>query len=186
MHTGSNPSAIDVALSLGLYLSDKCESAFKDMFLTFSTESKLELVKGTLSQKMLQMDRSKWTMSTNLHSAFNSILDLAVTNSVDPEDMPEMILILSDMQFDQCTRYDDSALQMIQRKYETAGYTVPKIIFWNLNIHANTPVSFDSRGTCMVSGFSTSILKSILSNNMEEYTPENVMLETLNNERYNY
>lgn len=188
--TGSQLSPIDVAVSLGLYCADKNTSAFKDLFLTFSTKPKMEYLKGTLSQKMTQMARAHWEMGTNLHAAFEEILNVAVNGNVPEKDMPQMLLVLSDMQFDQCARYDDSAMQMIKRKYNDAGYNVPKIVFWNLSMYGkengNTPVRFDERGTAHVSGFSPAIMKSILANDLEDYTPYNVMVKALMNDRYTY
>ena len=55
-----NTTALEVALSLGLYLSDRTSSDFKDMFLTFSGKSKIETLKGTLSQKFNQLRRADW------------------------------------------------------------------------------------------------------------------------------
>ena len=180
---------IDVAVSLGLYLSEKNTSDFKDMFLTFSGSPKLEVLKGTLSQRVAQLEKAHWDMNTNLHKAFEEILRVAVKGKVSQEDMPEMLLILSDMQFDSCTRFDDSAQEMIKRKYAEAGYTVPKIVFWNLSPYGNgnTPVRFDDKGVCHVSGFSPAIMKSVLSvEDLEDFTPFNIMVKTLMNERYDY
>lgn len=180
---------IDVAVSLGLYLSEKNTSDFKDMFLTFSGSPKLEVLKGTLSQRVAQLAKAHWQMNTNLHAAFDEILRVATRGHVAKEDMPEMLLILSDMQFDACTRFDDSAMQMIARKYEAAGYTVPRIVFWNLSMQNrnNTPVRFDDRGVCHVSGFSPAIMKAVLSvQDLEDFTPFNVMVKTLMSDRYNY
>jgi hypothetical protein len=180
---------IDVAVSLGLYLSEKNTSDFKDMFLTFSGSPKLEVLKGTLSQRVAQLEKAHWQMNTDLHKAFEEILRVAVKGKVDQKDMPEMLLILSDMQFDACTRFDDSAMQMIKRKYTEAGYTVPKIVFWNLSPYGNgnTPVRFDDKGVCHVSGFSPAIMKSVLSvEDLEDFTPFNVMVKTLMVDRYDY
>ena len=180
---------IDVAISLGLYLSEKNTSDFKDMFLTFSGSPKLEILKGSLSQRVAQLERANWQMNTNLHKAFDEILRVAVRGNVPAEDMPEMLLILSDMQFDRCTRFDDSAQEMIRRKYAKAGYEVPKIVFWNLSPYGggNTPVRFDDRGVCHVSGFSPAIMKAVLSvEELEDFTPFNVMCKTLMSERYDY
>jgi hypothetical protein len=186
--SGSALQPIDIAVSLGLYCADKNTGAFKDLFLTFSERPEMLHLKGTLSQKMEQMSRSDWEMNTNLHAAFDEILKIAVKGKVAQEDMPDMLLILSDMQFDECTEYDDSAMQMIQRKYKDAGYDLPKIVFWNLSMYGkengNTPVKFDKNGTAHVSGFSPSIMKSVLANDLEDYTPYNVMLKTLMNARY--
>jgi hypothetical protein len=186
--TGSALQPIDIAVSLGLYCADKNTGAFKDLFLTFSERPEMLHLKGTLSQKMEQMSRSNWDMNTNLHAAFDEILKIAVKGKVSQGDMPDMMLILSDMQFDACTQYDDSAMQMIKRKYKDAGYDLPKIVFWNLSMqgkeNGNTPVKFDKNGTAHVSGFSPSIMKSVLADDLEEYTPYNVMLKTLMNSRY--
>ena len=180
---------IDVAVSLGLYLSEKNTSDFKDMFLTFSGRPKLEILKGTLSQRVAQLERAHWDMDTNLHSAFEEILKVAVKGQVSQEDMPDVLLILSDMQFNACTRFDDSAQQMIRRKYSAAGYEMPRIVFWNLSPYgnSNTPVRFDDTGVCHVSGFSPAIMRAVLSvEQLESFTPYNVMVKTLMNERYNY
>lgn len=186
---GGTVQPIDVAISLGLYLSEKNTSDFKDMFLTFSGSPKLEILKGSLSQRVAQLERANWQMNTNLHKAFDEILKVAVRGNVPAEDMPEMLLILSDMQFDRCTRFDNSAQEMIKRKYAEAGYEVPKIVFWNLSPYGgdNTPVRFDDKGVCHVSGFSPAIMKSVLSvEDLEDFTPFNVMVKTLMNERYDY
>lgn len=180
---------IDVSVSLGLYLSEKNTSDFKDMFLTFSGKPKLEILKGTLSQRVAQLERAHWQMSTNLHAAFDEILRVAVRGNVPAEDMPEMLLILSDMQFNSCTRFDDSAQEMIKRKYAKAGYEVPKIVFWNLSPYGgdNTPVRFDDKGVCHVSGFSPAIMKAVLSvEDLEDFTPFSVMTKTLMSDRYDY
>ena len=181
---GVSLTCMDVAVSLGLYCADKNTGPFKDLFLTFSTSPKFEHVKGTLSQKVRQMERSHWDMSTNLHGAFTEILRVATTNRVAPEDMPQVLLIMSDMQFNQCARFDDSAMQMIRRKYEDAGYNVPAIVFWNLNAADNVPVRFDEKGVALVSGFSPTIMKSVLSADLDGMTPESIMVKTVSSDRY--
>jgi len=179
----ANLTCMDVCVSLGLYLADKNTGPFKDMFLTFSAKSKIEILKGNLTAKLAQLQRSQWDMNTNLNAAFDEVLRVATAGKVDAEDMPKYILIMSDMQFDQCTRYDDSAMQMIERKYADAGYTVPNIVFWNLNARAGqSPVKFDKKGTALVSGFSPAILQSILA--AEDLDPTSVMMQTLNSARY--
>lgn len=178
----TNLQCIDVALSLGLYCADKNIGVFKDTFLTFSATPKAQVVKGTLAQKMSQMNSSDWGMNTNLHAAFDEILRIAVKGKVADADMPKTLLILSDMQFDQCVSYDDSAHQMIKRKYEAAGYTLPNVVFWNLRATDNVPVKFDKRGTAMVSGFSPAVMKGVLSGS--DMTPYGIMLATVDTPRY--
>jgi len=182
---GTKLSCLEVAVSLGLYLADKNEGKFKDTFLTFSGKPELLHMKGNINQKIDQMVKSKWEMNTNLHAAFNKILDVAVKGQVPQEEMPAMVLILSDMQFDQCISHDNSAIEMIGRKYEAAGYTLPKVVFWNLNAsYGNAPVKFNKTGTALVSGFSPAIVKPILSGDMDNFTPLAVMLKTIMQDRY--
>lgn len=184
-------TALDVAVSLGLYLADKNKGKFKDLFLTFSNHPELLHLKGDIVQKIAQMNNSQWSMNTNLHAAFDKILSVAKAGNVPQEEMPAAVLILSDMQFDACVIHDHSAIEMIARKYKDAGYNLPKVIFWNLNASGNTPVEFNKTGVALVSGFSPSIMKSVLSfdlNNidMEEFTPYGVMMKTIDSERYNF
>ena len=180
----SDVSCLDVAVSLGLYCSDKNTGPFKDVFLTFSSKPKFVTVTGSLSQKVKTMERSDWEMSTNLHAAFDEILRVAVRNNVAREDMPKVLLIMSDMQFNCCTGFDDRAIQMIRRKYNDADYEMPNVVFWNINAYENVPVRFDEKGTALVSGFSPSIMKAVLAADMDSMTPEAVMKKAVMSDRY--
>ena len=178
-----NLSCMDVCVSLGLYLADKNTGPFKDMFLTFSASPSINVLKGNLRSKLRQLETANWGMNTNLHAAFDEILRVAVKGKVKAADMPKYLLIMSDMEFDRCTQFDDSAMQMIQRKFEAAGYEVPKIVFWNLHARAgNVPVKYNMKNVALVSGFSPSIMSAVLG--AKDMSPVSVMLETLNSERY--
>ena len=178
-----NLSCMDVCVSLGLYLADKNTGPFKDMFLTFSASPSINVLKGDLRSKLRQLETADWGMNTNLNAAFDEILRVAVKGKVKAADMPKYLLIMSDMEFDRCTQFDDSAMQMIQRKFEAAGYEVPKIVFWNLHARAgNVPVKYNMKNVALVSGFSPSIMSAVLG--AKDMSPVSVMLETLNSERY--
>jgi hypothetical protein len=195
---------LDIALSIGLYCADKQQGAFAGSFMTFSSQPTLQVLTGDLVNKINQMERSKWDMSTNIQAAFEEILKVAKTNRVSADDMPKILLILSDMEFDSCvtmqptySRYDNRRYDPYDRKpsktnyenarvmFEQAGYALPTVVFWNINGRAdNNPVKMHDSGTCLVSGFSPSVFKSILKTDMERYSPYNVMLDILSNERY--
>lgn len=181
----SGLSCMEVAVSLGLYLADKNKGAFKDTFLTFSAKPRLLHLKGNINEKINQMCTGE-IANTNLNAALDKILEVAVQHKVAQEDMPAMLLILSDMQFDGAVGgRDDSAMQMIARKYQAAGYTVPKVTYWNLNAaYGNAPVKFDTHGTALVSGFSPAVVKPLLAADLEVFTPESVMLKTIMDDRY--
>jgi hypothetical protein len=183
---GQNITAFDVAMSLGLYVADKNVGPFKDMMINFSSNSELKVVTGNIVQKCQQLHNDCWSWggSTNLHSAFENILKVAKQHDVPAEDMPSMLLIMSDMQFNQCVQYDDSAMGMIRRKYENAGYKVPQIVFWNIKAYDNAPAKFNENGIALVSGFSPAIMKGVLANSMDSFTPEATMLKTIMDDRY--
>jgi hypothetical protein len=176
-------TCLDVAISLGLYISERNEGVFKDSFITFSEKPELQVLSGTLKERYEQMSQADWGMNTNLNLVFNLILNQALKHKVLPEDMPSKILIMSDMEFDQATRQSDSAIQMIRRQYEESGYTLPEIIFWNIQSRGkNFPVRHDESGTALISGLSPSIVKSVLGG--KEMTPVSILNETINSERY--
>lgn len=186
VEVGGNPnlSCMDVALSLGMYISERNEGSFKDAFITFSNNPQLQYLTGNLSERLNQLRRADWGMSTDLEAVFNLILHQAKMNNVPESNMPTKILILSDMQFNQATRRDSLGAQsMIESMYEELGYTKPDIIYWNLNAKGgNFPVEFDKNGTALVSGFSPSILKSLLGG--KNMTPKSIMMDTVNDDRY--
>jgi hypothetical protein len=180
----SSVTCLQIAVSLGLYLSDKNKGAYKDQFVTFSERPQLLTLKGSILEKVEQMVKSDWGMNTNLVSALNLILENALLNHVPQSDMPKMLLILSDMQFDQCARFDHSAMEAVEKRFEQAGYTAPQVVFWNLNSHSNVPVRADKSGAALVSGFSPSLMKSLLAADLDEFTPRGIMLKTVMIDRY--
>lgn len=171
-------------MSLGLYLADKSSGAFKDMFLTFSDTPMINVLEGDIIAKTKSVMASNWGYNTNLHAAFKKVLNVAQNRNLSEDDMPKYILVLSDMEFDACAKFDDRAMQMIERKYEDSGFKTPKIVFWNINSHSdgNAPVRFNKEGVALVSGFSPSIMKGILKANV--FTPKDIMLGTVNVDRY--
>jgi hypothetical protein len=72
---------------------------------------------------------------------------------------------------------------MIEKMYSDAGYKMPAIVYWNIQSRGeNIPVSFDKMGTALISGFSPSILKSVVRG--EITSPKAIMDETIMSSRY--
>tara|TARA_R100001510_G_C7653042_1_gene211041 strand:+ start:830 stop:2284 length:1455 start_codon:yes stop_codon:yes gene_type:complete len=191
---GNNPnlSCLDVSVSLGLYISERNEGPFKDAFFTFSNSPQLQYLKGDLSDRFTQLSMAEWGGSTNIEATFKTLLDVSVNNNVSAEEMPTMILILSDMEFNQATSmgwsqaesgWNPTVQEMIEKMYDNAGYKMPKIVYWNIQSRRdNVPVKFDKQGTALVSGFSPALLTALLSGN--EITPYSIMSDVINSERY--
>ena len=197
---GGNLTCMDVAISLGLYISERNEGPFKDHFLTFSSNPELQHLTGDLKDRFNQMKRADWGMSTNLEKAYKLILDQAVKHNISQEEMPTQLLILSDMEFDQATdqrvevigwgeqsrdTWNPTAQEMVEKMFTDAGYKVPNIVYWNIQSrNGNVPVRFDQDGTALISGFSPSIMTSLLGG--AEMNPQSIMMETIGKERYSH
>jgi hypothetical protein len=173
---------MSVSVSLALYFADRNKGQFKDHFITFSGSPKLQRITGTnLLDRMNSIETSEWEGNTNLQAVFDLILNTAVKNKVEQEELPSTIYIISDMEFDYCcdTRTN---FELIKEKYDRAGYKMPALVFWNVDARSgkNLPAQKNEQGVALVSGFSPVIFKFVLENK----TPEEVMLDTINSERY--
>ncbi len=175
-----NGEPLEVCVSLGIYLSERNIGPFKDMFITFSRRPTLELIKGNnVVEKVYSLSHAYWEGNTDIEAAFKLILNKAVQNKLSQEDLPDTLLILSDMQFDQCVvNSSDSAMEMFKRMYAEHNYKLPQLIFWNLRTSFGVPVKVNESGVCLISGFSPSILMGVFNGEM---TPMNIVLESLNN-----
>ena len=174
---------MDVAVSLGLYISERNEGIFKDAFLTFSSEPQMQYVQGeNLIQRFNSISHANWGMSTNLAATFDLVLNSAVREELPESEMPTKLLIISDMEFDYAC---DGAtnLDAIRTRYSEAGYVMPEIIFWNVNGRVgNVQASMKATRVGLVSGFSPAILTAILQG--EVTTPQQLMMDAVNSDRY--
>ena len=142
----------------------------------------------TLSERVDQLNNADWDGNTNLTAVFGLILSTATKHKLSDKDLPQMILILSDMEFDAATG-GRTNYQQIQKEYKEAGYKMPALIFWNLSSRSNEnqPVQMGESGTALISGYSPAVLKGLLqgqSLELKQINPMSVMLATLETERY--
>lgn len=182
---GGSATCMDVAVSLGLYVSERNNTFFKDHYITFHDRPTLEMVTGGLRDRLNKIYSSKWGGSTNLDRVFDLVLSAAVKYDLSEDDIPTSLIIFSDMEFNSAfgAGPNDTAFDRIRAKYTAAGYTMPTITFWRLNVKGdNSPVKHDERNVKLVSGFSPSLLKSVLSGT--SVNPYDTMLETVNVPRY--
>ena len=205
---------IQVAVSLGMYCADKAKGPFAKHFITFSANPKLQEVYGNdIVDKVHNLQRADWDMNTNLEKVFKLILDTAIRNHCKPDEVPQKLYIISDMQFDAAiTSYDYryhtrntsgtrySFMSIMKQKFEANGYTFPAIVYWN--VRASKCGMFQQRigdtDFCNVSGYSASLFKSVIEgteyveevNNegnvviKQKIDPIQIMMTTLMNERY--
>lgn len=174
---------MEVSIGLGLYISERNEGPLKDLVLTFSDEPQFHKIEGaTLTERVTNLSRANWGMNTDLNKTFNVLLKRAIAGNVAQEDMPTKLLIISDMEFDQaCGRRTN--FDLIKAAYAESGYEMPSIIFWNVNGRlGNVPVKANTPNTALVSGYSPSIIRSVLGG--DDLSPLAVMMKTIDSERY--
>lgn len=165
---------MEVAIALGLLVSELAAPTFRDRVLTFETTPSWVDLSGcsTVLQKVATVQRAPWGGSTNFEAACEQILQAAEGARLRPDDIPDL-LVLSDMQFDQAgglrgaweTHYERLARRFAEVGRRVCGtpYAAPRIIFWNLRGGTvGFPVQADAPNTQMLSGFSPSLLKLVL------------------------
>ena len=173
-----------IAISLGMYLAERSKGEFNDMFLTFDESPQLvKIVGDDVQTRLSNISQAEWGMNTDFEKAYMHILRVAKKHNVMKDSMPSMLLVLSDMQFDDSQR-NMPHFNHMKEEYEKAGYELPKIVFWNLECHYGTPAKCSDDSVAMVSGYSPSIMKAIL--NAEEFNPISVMMEALKDFEIDY
>ena len=181
----NNGLPMSVSISLAMYIAERnTAKVWKNKFLTFSEHPELQSIVGsTIGSRIQNLSRAAWGMNTDLMAVFKTVLDAGIKNKVPAEDMPQKLIIVSDMQFDQCCRSNKRTnFEQIQKLYRKAGYEMPSLVFWNVNSYANVPIQAHDTGTALVSGCSPSILKSVLTDSV--LTPVDTMNDTVYDERY--
>lgn len=184
MYGGGNPAPIMVAHSLGLYFAEKNRGVFANHFITFSATPRLIEIKGkTLLEKLQYIASYNEVANTNIQAVFELILRTAVKNQLPQEEMPERIIIVSDMEFDCCAQGADiTNFEYAKKIFEEAGYSLPKVVFWNVaSRKMQIPVTQNEQGVTLVSGCTARIFEQILADNTNPYT---YMMEIIESERY--
>ena len=195
-----NMTILTVAQSLAIYFSEKLTGPYKDKCITFSNHPQyLDFTNcKSLLDKIKVMYSHSEVANTNIEAVYDLILQTAIDNNLKQEDIPANVLLVSDMEFDSmvnfngCSRYDSyngkyyakqcALFEQIKKRYEAAGYVMPRTIFWNVGSRTGTvPIQEHKTGTALVSGYSPAIAKMVFSAKTDPYE---VLLETLNSERY--
>lgn len=177
---------MEVAIALGLLLSEITTEAFRGAMLTFTTDPQLFRVdvNKSLKEKVEAVRKLPWGQSTNVSKAFDLILKTAVIERIAPEMMPKTLYIFSDMQFDSASPNNNKTnFQYLEDAYTRAGYKRPNIVFWNLQGKTmDFPVEQHIQRCALVSGFSQSLLDLFMKG--EIISPYAVMLSAINAPRY--
>lgn len=188
-NVGGSIRAIDVSTSLGLYCSDRIEGPFHRKFIQFCDEGKFTDWTGKKFSECYAgggyYSRGIFNGaigSTRIDKALDLILSMATTWQATDEQIPNTLLIISDMQFTGgCSTDNMTVVEHCIKKWEDAGYSRPDILYWNTNGYAGAPTTINHPNVGLVSGFTPSVLKAVLTG--EDFTPRGIMLRAV--EKYN-
>ena len=173
-----------------LALLERCAGPFHNTYLTRSGRPQLvDLSPGKSLRDKLQIALSHAEVAnTNVEAAFQLILDTAVKHHLSQEELPQTLLILSDMEFDRCVRGKEESpvtrrlFDVLQERYEKAGYHLSRLVFWNISGRTLTiPMKENQLGVTLVSGFSPNVVQMIFDGELDPYA---CLRKTLDSSRY--
>lgn len=189
---GTSTTCMDIAVSLGLYIATRQKGPFGGLLLTFHSEPAFTSVRDikTLEEQVAAVTDMPWGYNTDICRAFDLILSVAKRAGAGREDMPQTLVILSDMEFDVAATKkskDCTVYEAYSEKFLAEGYERPAVVFWNLQSrNRHVPVRADETGAMLVSGFSPSLMKLVVGGDPSAITPLKVMESVIRDERYNF
>lgn len=178
-------TALHVSNAIGIYFAECMSGVYHNKFITFSNSPKYVDFSScrTLREKLeLALSNCDCT-NTNMEATFNLVLETAVRNHLKQEELPQTILVISDMEFDSAIWGDRAILfDTIKKRFARHGYRMPKLVFWNVNSRTNViPVRENELGVGLVSGFSVNVCNMVLSNELDPFV---CLKKILDGERY--
>ena len=172
----------ETAISLAIYISQNNKSEqWRNKFIIFSSDC-IEYSYNKNAEFIDILDEIPFIVeNTNIDKVFKKILNDSIEKNLPQLDE---VIIISDMEFDMVQdKKDMSNFKHWKSEFAKYNYELPKIIFWNVARNVESfPVTKLDYGTCLVSGYSKNILKSIID--IENFNPIDIMLKTLEEKNY--
>ena len=166
----------------------------------------------TFVKQVVKVRGSHWGMTTNFYYALDLIRQVIEDNKM-PRDVVEKLtlVIFSDMQVCEASpelrniEKKNTLFENIRQMFAKMGERLygssetetetqaqaplkpPHIVFWNLRKTSGFPCLSTDENVSMMSGFSPALLNVFCQkgvNGLKQYTPWNMLVETLNNSRY--
>ena len=172
------------SVGLAIYFAQHNEGKYHNLYMTFTDQPRFVAIKegATLRENVNHVMQAGVGYNTNLEAAFMEILNVASANRIRNEEMPKALLVVSDMEIDRVVRHEGlDFVQVMKKRFADRGYTMPKLILWNVESRQDTFLTQDAN-VLQVSGQSTNTFKSVLSG--INYTAYELMLKVLNDPLY--
>lgn len=179
-----NVRPLDVAISLGIYCAERNHGEFHNHYISFSSKAKLVEINGiNIAEKVKSCLEDIYVDTTNIESVFDLVLNTLKEGNLSEEYLPKCIVIISDMEFDEGTSYYGdrvTLMESIRKKWAEEGYTMPSLVYWNVDSRQNNISDLGADNITYVSGCTPMIFECI----MRGKSGIEFMLEILNNNRY--
>jgi len=184
----SGCTCMDLAVLMGMFVSQLSSGPWKDKFFNFDTNPSLQDLSRCSSyrEKFQKVYKSPWGGSTDFRKMLDLILQIALAHKLTQDQLPKFLFVFSDMQFNSADGHYSSSHDSMVAKFKSHGYELPMIVYWNLNAAPGFPVDARTPNTFMVSGFSPATMKLFFTGGDVEKmlaegapTPLKMMLTTL-------
>ena len=176
---------MDTSIGLAIYFAERNNGAYEDIYMTFSDDPKFMCIdRGqSLARNVHKVMNTDIGYNTDLEAAFEKILDSAIRCHVEDDEMPKALIVISDMEIDHYIRnYGLDFVEEMKGRFEVRGYTMPRLILWNVEARHDTFLSKDP-SVVYVSGQSVSTFKTVLGV-VDGDTAWDVMVRTLMDPMY--
>ena len=176
---------MDTSVGLATYFAQRNKGDYHNLYMTFTDQPHfIELREGaTLAECIAKVMNTDVGYNTNLEAAFDYILKHAVNNGVSNDELPKALVVISDMEIDRYMRQNKmDFVDAMRAKFARYGYTLPKLILWNVEARNDTFLTKQEDVLC-VSGQAASTFRE-LCGNLDGKTAWDLMLETLGNKMY--
>lgn len=175
---------INVAIGLSMYCAERVGGPFKNHYISFSSRPQLIKIEGVdFVDKVQRIYRTNLCENTNIKATFDMLKAAAL--KAEPEDRPDTVVIISDMQIDNMsvghwsTDRTMTEMELIRQEWAAAGLECPRLVYWNVDSRRNTILDSGENVT-FVSGMSPTIFKQVATGR----TGYSLMMDIITSSRY--
>lgn len=181
---GGAVKPIDMAIGLGLYAAERNRGPFQNCYISFASRPQLIPFKGADFVDVVERTyRANLCDNTNLTAVFDLLLNMMVSGRAKVEDLPNTIVVISDMEIDSGSYWSKNGarteMEKIRKKWRAYGIELPNLVYWNVNARNDTILD-SGPNVSFCSGCSPTLFEQICSGK----TGIDLMLDKLNADRY--
>lgn len=185
MRGSEKMAPINVAIGLSMYAAERAGGPFHNHYISFSSKPQLIKVEGVdFYDKVKRIYRTNLCENTDLEAVFNLLYNTAL--HAKPEDIPNQIVVISDMEIDcmTCGNWHDegrvlTGMEAMRKKWAVAGLKLPKLVYWNVDARNSTFLDLGP-DVSYVSGASVENFKAIITGK----TGWELVMEVIDSDRY--